>query len=64
MKIKKITRGKGEWILRLDKQMYKHLNLIPGYEYVWIILGDNGELIVRRVEDMKMVKEEVKRDDS
>ncbi len=59
MKIKKLTYSKGEWILRLDKQMYKHLNLIPGLEYVIVTLEDNNELRVKRLEAKINVKEGV-----
>lgn len=61
MKIKKVTRGKGEWIIRIDKSMYRHLRLIPGYEYVWIFLEPDGSLRIRRVEDGEIIKKEEER---
>jgi len=62
MKIRKVTRGTGKWNISIDKQMYKHLGLTPGFEYVWVFLEPDGSLRIKKVEDVNLArKEEEKR---
>jgi len=49
MKIRKLSYNKGEWVLRLDKQMYNWLGPFGKYNYVVVELGPNNTLIVRRL---------------
>jgi hypothetical protein len=49
MKIRKLSYNKGEWVLRLDKQMYNWLGPFGKYNYVIVELGPNNTLIVRRL---------------
>jgi hypothetical protein len=49
MKIRKLSYNKGEWVLRLDKQMYNWLGPFGKYNYVIVELGQDHTLIVRRL---------------
>jgi hypothetical protein len=49
MKIRKLSYNKGEWVLRLDKQMYNWLGPFGRYNYVIVELGPDNTLIVRRL---------------
>jgi hypothetical protein len=50
MKIRKLTYNKGEWVLRLDKQMYNWLGPFGKFNYVVIEFDKDHTLKIRRLQ--------------